>query len=363
MKTEAILEAAGEIDKLLDGKPYYNCGKLIRKALCREKPCTIAISTTTRSIGKTSYFVLFNYFLRKQTGCNICYIVRQVNELKNYHMVFADIIEYYHLEVEDLRTKIIVPDTLAAIYDKNGLFSYVACIKKADTLKKYSALFRDTECIVVEEYQLEAGKMVKNEPELLKTMIRSIGRGHGKLVREVFTALLGNTITLLNPYLVYFGIAPKYRGKDEIIIHNRIAAEFSLFNEASKQMAEHSITDIFASSDYDIGKSFLYAADTFVTKIPTKTRYIFTILYGKDAIGIREDLKSTKCYCVPNIDPNCKTVMVFQANEMQENAQMMKRYCYSWKFLEARFNNGKLFFANLKIKQLMFDLLGISVYN
>lgn len=364
MNQEIIKEVVKSIDEILVNPDYYN-GKNLLKYAMRENYSMVLLSTTTRSVGKTSYFNLYSYFLNRDFNKNAMYIVRNVAELASYHLVFEDILQFYFgFDAPELKTKILVKDALAAIIDDDRIFAYVACLKKADALKKYSSIFRDTEIIILEEYQtLRKHDLIKNEPELLKTFIRTVGRGNGKQVRDILTVLLGNTYTLLNPYLIYFGLSKLYTGKDGFVTNGKVTGEFSLHNAASEKAKESAVVDIFDSGDNDIGASFLYSSDAFIKKVPGKSKYVMTIIYGKELIGVRSGIVDTGYYCVSGIDPNCTNVMALTAQDMRENRRMLSRYTFSWKLLRTSFEEGKLYFQNLKIKELMFDIIGMDAYN
>lgn len=357
---EMIAEITARIDALIEDKGYYNGKYLLEKAK-GENRCTILISTTTRSIGKTSYYILFSYFLHKLYEKQTFYVVRLGNELQSYHLIYDDVLCYYGL-MEEMKTTVLVRDALSQLHFGDGIIGYVGCLKKADPLKKFSSVFRNVELILMEEYQIEEGRIIRNEPDKLKSIIRTVGRGNGKIVREVLTVLLGNPVTLMNPYLIYYGIAPLYHGKDGFVRKNRICAEFYLENAASEMMKSHSIAENY-HADYDLGKSFLYASDGFIRKCEGKTQYVLTIIYGQTGIGVRRGLKNARIYCTPNPDPNASIVMVLNPNDMTETRELLDRRSVTWDLLRRTFNNGNLFFANLKIKEIMFDLLGISVYN
>ena len=360
--SEMIAAITSKISELIADKGYYDGSRLLRKA-AGDKPSTILISTTTRSTGKTSYYILFSWFLNRWYGKETAYMVRLVNDLKNYHVIFYDVLEYYELLDGEFKSELIVRDTVAGITYNAERFGYVICLKKADALKKFSSVFRDVELVLMEEYQPEEqGGILKNEPDKLKSILRTVGRGNGRMTREVLTVLLGNPVTLLNPYLIKYKIAPQYHAKDGIITVSRVSAEFNLLNAASEEMKEHSLTEIYCT-DYDIGKSFLYASDGFVRKAPGKCSYMFTIVYGKDAIGIRGAKGKLDVYCTPNPDPKCDLIFALNPSDMDETRTLINRRSFTWQYLRDAFNSGHLFFATLKIKEVMFDLLGISVYN
>ena len=58
-------EIIKEIDKLIKDKPYYNGKNLLMKKDSDGKNPVMNIITSNRSAGKTSYFLMFSYFLRK----------------------------------------------------------------------------------------------------------------------------------------------------------------------------------------------------------------------------------------------------------------------------------------------------------
>lgn len=360
--TEMIREITAKITELIGDKGYYDGSRLLNKAT-GEKPSTILLSTTTRSTGKTSYYILFSWFLNRWYGKETAYMVRLVNDLKNYHVMFYDVLEYYDLLDGEFKSELIVRDTMAGITFNADRFGYVVCLKKADAIKKFSSVFRNVELVLLEEYQPEEqGGILKNEPDKLKSILRTIGRGNGNMTREVLTVLLGNPVTLMNPYLIKYKIAPQYHGKDGIITMSRVSAEFSLLNQASSEMKDHSLTDIYCS-DYDIGKSFLYASDGFVRKTPAKCSYMFTIIYGKEGIGVRGVKGKLDVFCTPNPDPKCNLIFALNPSDMDETRLLITRRGFTWQYLRDAFNTGHLFFSTLKIKEIMFDLLGISVYN
>lgn len=354
---EPIIE---KIDELIGDECYYNGKNLLRMAE-GENPYTILISTTVRGIGKTSYYILISHFLYSMYHKLTLYMVRIGSDLNGYHHIFEDIYDYYGFTGE-FTSKTIVKDALVCIFLNGEIYGYVAVLKKADTLKKFSSLFRDVEYCLMEEYQVEEGRILRKEPELMKSVLRTVGRGHGKVFREMLVVMLGNPVTLMNPHLIYHGIASRYQGEDGIIKNNRVAAEFLLDTEMKEILAQSSIGVNF-NSDYDIGKSFLYVHEGDLRKAEGKTKYVMTIIYDDFFFGVRFALSSPNIYCVKGVDPNCKNIYVIRASDVGQKKILLSRRRDTWKMFRESFEVGCLSYETLKIKEIMFDLLGIDAYN
>lgn len=353
-----------EIKKLGKEAEFYSASTLLNKKDKKGKQPILFISTNNRSAGKTSYACMFSYYMKKEFGYETVFLSRKVAELKSYHEIFSDVAQTYHWK-ETFTTKQKVKDTIYEIKIDNETLGYTLCLKKDNDIKKYSPIFSHVELCILDEYQEEDGKFIKNEPTKLQSILRSIGRGGGNQVRDIITILFGNPVTLLNPYLIKFNIDKSYSKEKEYIIEKRLVAEFLIQETAADQMEKSALTELFDDkhSKYSCGKTFLIASEPFIEKCDRKSKYLFTIIYDSTLLGVRQSLKDGSIHVGKQIDKSCKIILAFRALDMEQNIQMLANRDFTWNKIRMSFNNGKLKFQDTECKYIMFDLMGIDMYN
>lgn len=363
-----IREICDTIDKKIKEKSnindYYNGRKLLTTKDKYGKQPVLYISTNNRSAGKTTYFAMFSYYLKKIYGFETVFLCRKVAELKSYHEIFGDAAAFYEWK-ETFSTSVKVKDTITQIKIDNECLGYVLCLKKDNDIKKYSPIFRDVELVIEDEYQPEDGKFIKDEPKKLQRILRSIGRGGGAQARDIITILLGNPVTLLNPYLIRFNIPKYYNVNRDYIKEKRIVAEFTIQQNAAKQMEKSALNELYndKESDYVCGKSFLIASQPFIKKCNGKSKYLFSIIYDDTILGVRQSLKDGSVHVGKKFDKSCKMVLSFRAADMEQNRIMIANRDFTWNRIRNAFKFGNLYFEDEESKYIMFDLIGIDIYN
>lgn len=339
--------------------PYYDGSQLMSRGTDK----TVAyIVTTNRTDGKTTYYGLLAIEYHRITGRKVCYVVRHINELKDFGVMFSDITSLYYGGAQ-ITTKVLIKDMLCTVAIDGEIFCYVACMKKYVGLKKFSPVFGDTDLIIMEEYQLEDGRFLRDEVGAFRSLYRSIARGGGEQVRDIKCILLGNPVTVLNPYLLQFGISEKYeKGKDYINTPYAVA-EFRINFEAQKKMMEDAASMLFGrGSSYDYGKDFLVDDSRYMEKCKGKAVYLFTLIYENNSYGVRKYQKGGEIHVGDRPDPTCKKVLAFREYDRAQNIDLLERYDYSWRIIRNAYKFGLLRFGNFSAKHAIFEILGVDMY-
>lgn len=352
-----------EINKYLENKPFYNGENLLLKKDIDGKLPIMNLITSNRSAGKTSYFLMFSWFLKKLYNKKTVFFYRYSYELSESDKIFTDIIEQYGFGEKTKSVKII-KDLLYEIFIDEESIGYAVRISNVDSLKKFSPIFAGVELCIMDEFQTESGVYLKKEVEKMQSILYTISRGGGEQSREVLTILIGNPVTIMNPYYINLGIHKRLTKDVHFLRGKRYVAEFTVNNSSKQAIAENGLTELFDSSysEYSQDGNFLINSESFIEKPNGKSRYLFTIIYDGDIYGVREFLADGIVHVSNKPDMTCNNILVFKPNDHTQNTILLKRACYTWSFIRDAFDYGKLRFSDIKTKDVIFDILAIDMY-
>ena len=352
-----------EIDRLLENKPYYNGRNLLSKKDINNKNPIMNLLTSNRSAGKTSFFIMFSVLLQKMLNKKTVYFYRYAYELGESDKIFTDIINQYGFGEKTKSVKII-KDLLYELFIDDVSIGYALRISNVDSLKKFSPLFADVELCIMDEFQTESGNYLKKEVEKMQSILYTISRGGGSQSREVLTVLIGNPVSIMNPYYISLGIHKRITPETHFLRGNRFVAEFAINTNAQKAIAENGLTELFETdyANYSQNGNYLINAETFIEKPNGKSRYLFTIIYDGELYGVREFLNDGIIHVSNKPDTTCNNVLVFKANDHTQNTILLKRASYTWSFIRDAYDYGKLRFSDIKTKNIIFDILSIDIY-
>lgn len=320
------------------------------------------IHTVNRTAGKTTHYLMMSLELYKRHGYQTMFLVRSVDETEGYSNTFADVLKIYYPETE-IKEYVKLKRCAHALSIENEDFAYCVSIKKADTIKKFSPLFTKVGMVLMEEYQPIDGKFIRNEVSLVNSIIRSVARGGGEQVRnDCALVLLGNPITLMNPYLISFGINKLYRTDRTYIFTNSCVAEFSINKESSDKILESGFSDLFSgNAENDAGLDFMIRNDDYIEKTPGKARYLCTFIMGGECYGVRI-AQNGIVHVGRKYDETCNTVFAFVENDRIMNARIIENRDFTFSFIRDAYKSGRLRVDSETTKMFMFEILGIDAY-
>lgn len=343
---------------------YYTADKILSLKDLEGFEPSIYLITTNRSAGKTTHFLIRSLKLFRKEKKKFCLIYRHKYELSSANLIFTDVLKMY----PELGTEILEKPCAEGLFYEllidGESCGYTVALSNVDSLKKYSPVFADVYYLIMDEFQKEDGKYLKNEPTKLQSLIMSVARGGGQQSREIKCFLLGNKISMLNPYFVFFDVTRRYKENTKYIRGHGWVAEFLLNESARKAVMQNSISRAFANGDYinklSMNEAF-YDTSEFIEKCTEKNRYIFTIKHNNKYWGIREGLKSGKTYITENFDKSCKAILVFESGQHSTNTRMLTRNSWIMKNLKEAYQLGLLRFQNLNAKNVIYDILAIDI--
>lgn len=344
---------------------YYNPQKILNmKDLDGEEP-SIYMITTNRSAGKTTSFLKKALADFKKTGAKLVLIYRYTYELNSCADIFKDVLKLYPEYGETMQGASHAKGLFYELFLDKESFGYAIALSNPDALKKYSPIFAEVQHAIFDEFQSETGKYLNKEVQKIQSIYLTIARGGGSQSRNVKLFLLGNMVTIMNPYFIFFEIHKRLKSNTNFLRGHGWIAEFGFNESASKAIKGNAFFKAFEKESYmsySTEKVYLHDADIFIEKPKGRAKYICTIVHDNVSYGVREYFDEGVLYISHKPDNSCKQVVAFKASDHNQNTIMLNHYSYLWKNVRDAFNNGYLRFDDMKAKSAIFDILSVDLY-
>lgn len=339
---------------------YYDGTKLLSlKDLNGNKP-ELYLVTTNRTGGKTTFFgrMLVNRFLKH--GDKFCLLYRYNYELKeSAEQFFKDIRELFFKE-HDMVSKKRAEGKYRELYIDDESCGYVIALNDADAIKRCSHFFSDVYHICMDEFQSETNRYCPEEVKKFLSIHKSIARGRGKQVRHVPVYMLGNTVTLLNPYYAALGISDRLRTDTKFLRGKGFVMEQGYVEAAARAQEESGIMQAFSNNayvDYAAQGVYLNDSNAFIDKPKGKSKYICTMRYKGIDFGVREFADLGIIYVDKRPDHGFPTKISITTKDHNINYVMLARNDFFISSLRFLFEHGAFRFQDLYSKEAILQAL------
>lgn len=239
--------------------------------------------------------------------------------------------------------------------------AFAVYLNSTDTLKRASSRFVSVQSMFFDEFQSETENYVDKEIDKFQALHTLVARGHGKQTRYVRTILVSNTVSLLNPYFVAFGIHKRIDNKTRFMRGKGWVLEITYNENARKAAEESAFNQAFGESkhfQYAYGNKYLLDTDTFIQKLnPSTMSYQATIASEGKFYGIHLDKANNILYCSTRGDRNHPFTFAMTAADHTNKTIMVGTNQYLLQQWRIFFNMGYWRFENLECKNVLFDLL------
>ena len=202
---------------------YYDGTKLLSLLDLDGNTPEIFLCTANRTAGKTTYFARLLVNRYQKRGEKFMLVYRFNYELDNCEEKFF----------KDIGSLFFPDWTMTGIKRAKGIYhelflcrkdqdegkpcGYAIALNNADQIKKMSHLFSDTASMMFDEFQSETNHYCPDEVSKLISVHTSVARGQGKMVRYVPIYMIGNPVTILNPYYTALGITDRLNEKTRFL--------------------------------------------------------------------------------------------------------------------------------------------------
>lgn len=341
---------------------YYDGTKLLSLMDTTGRKPEIYICETNRTGGKTTYFgrLCVNRFRDKGEKFALLY---------RFNYELDDVAEKFYRNIGQL----FFPGTRMTSKRKaNGIFhelyinddacGYAITLNSADQIKKYSHLFSDVQRIIFDEFQSETNHYCPDEVRKFLSVHTSIARGNGEQVRYVPVYMLGNPVTLLNPYYVEMHISERLRDDTKFLRGDGFVMERGFVESASKAQMESGFNRAFASNAYvaySAQNVYLNDSKAFIDKPEGSGRYMCTLKYNGSDYAIREYAESGIIYCDDRPDATFKMRITVTTADHELNYVMLKKSDFFLTNLRWFFERGCFRFRDLRCKEAVLKALSL----
>ena len=341
---------------------YYDGTKLLSMLDINGNKPEIYICTTNRTGGKTTYFgrLCVNRFLDK--GEKFALLYRYNYEMDECADKFFKDIGRLFFQGKEMTSKRRASGIFHELFLDQVSCGYAISLNSCDQLKKYSHLFSDVKRIVFDEFQSESNHYCNNEIKKFLSVHTSIARGQGEQIRYVPVYMIGNPVSIINPYYIELGIAQRLRDDTKFLKGDGYVLEQGFIETASKAQLESGFNRAFAKNNYvaySAQNVYLNDNKSFIDKPSGISRYIGTLKYeGKD-YGIREYPELGIVYCDDKPDTSFKYKITVTTDDHQINYVMLKRNDIFISNLRYLFERGCFRFKDLRCKEVILKALSL----
>lgn len=305
-----------------------------------------------RGVGKS--YGLKKYLLNrfKKKGKQFIYLRRYDTELKKS---LKDNEFFKDIETDEA----FINDEMCAKGDKfymNGeVCGYAIPLSKASIYK--SVPFPNVDIIMYDEFLIDNATYhyLPDEPEKLLDFMETVGR-----LRNIQVFLLGNSISIVNPYFDYFNISLPYGSdiktfKEGLILINYIKNE--KYRKVKKESNFGKLIDGTKYSNYAIDNEFLKDNNNFIKKKSPKSKFFFNLILNGHTYGVWMDYETANMYISKHYNADNPVSITFNYKDHTENTIMLKSRSVFFQNVVRHYEKGCLFFDNIQIKSDVTNLI------
>jgi hypothetical protein len=325
----------------MDESLYYDPNKLL--SYNRILNCCIGARGIGKSYGFKKHVV--NRFLKH--GKQFIYLRRYKGELTKLPQFFNDI------KNEFPNTEFKVKGRQLFINGKQAGWGIPLSAWQSEKSNAYP----DVETILFDEFIREKDNSgyLPNEVPALLNFLDTVFRDR----ENVRCVCLSNAVTIVNPYMIYFGIIPdikkRFNAYESIVIEIPDSKDFSA---SRRQTKFGKLIDGTEYGEMALDNTFTNDSQVFIDKRSKNSRFICSVVYNGMTFGIWVDSDIGLMYLSTEYDPSSKLVFAMTTEDLDENTMLMsnwKNNYYLVKMVSA-FKKGYLRFDNQVVRNIAYEL-------
>lgn len=240
-------------------------------------------------------------------------------------------------------------------YLDDEVCGYAIALSKASIYK--SVPFPNVDIIMFDEFLIDNATYhyLPNEPEKLLDFIETVGR-----LRNIQIFMLGNNISMINPYFDYFNISLPYNTdiktfKEGLILINYIKNE--AYRKVKKESNFGKLIEGTKYAEYAIDNKALKDNNNFIKKKSPKSKFFFNLILNNHTYGVWMDYNSNNMFISKHFNPDNPMCITFNYNDHSEHTIMLKSRSVFFQNLVKHYLNGWLYFDTLQIKSDVTSLI------
>lgn len=216
--------------------------------------------------------------------------------------------------------------------------------------------------IIFDEFIIQEGRVsyLKNEVEIFLDLYETVARTRDN-VRAV---LLANSITIVNPYFLFFNVKPninkRFTISGQVCIEIFADADFIAKKKASRfgQLVQGT-----RYGDYAIENQWLLDNETFIEPKTPRAEFMLSIKYNGIVYGYWVDYKAGLIFVNRQYDPSSYAQYCIQKDDHEPNLLLIKSLasCKPMQRILYAFRYGLLRFEDMSVKNQFYEYIGLFV--
>lgn len=216
--------------------------------------------------------------------------------------------------------------------------------------------------IIFDEFIIDKGRVtyLKSEVEVFLDLYETVARTRDN-VRAV---LLANSISVVNPYFLFWNIKPdtgkRFTVKGQVCIELFTDADFIAQKQKSRfgQLVKGT-----RYSDYAIENKWLLDTDTFIEPKTPKSEFMLAMKYNGVYYGFWVDYHIGLIYVNKQYDPSSYSLFCLQKDDHEANLLLVKSLSDSKRIqrIVFAFRNGLIRFEDMQVKNQFYEFIGYFV--
>lgn len=360
---EKIIHDIFELEKTdpIDYTGYYKDYDIFRETDSDGLTPEIFISSGNRTAGKTFFFKALLVRLFNTFGHQFMLLTRKMTQLGSVGRSF-----YSDLEDSPYFTDCkfsVDKSEIAGVksINVNGeVMAYITYINYEDDLKEASNLFNRVAIILKDEFQSRDNKYCDNEVIKVRSIHKSVARRFGQHTRYVPLLLVGNHISVINPYYLSLGIYKIIQPNTKRLRGVGWVLHVTFNSEAARKGKKSRFEQAFGEDDfYRSNNENVYLDNkSMVEKCNTKDmRCIMSFVRMNNGKTYNYNLwQATNFFYVTRT--NCRTRMTYalDIDSHNENTVLLRPGNLVFVSLKSYFDQGKMKFQDSDCKSVMVEL-------
>ena len=216
--------------------------------------------------------------------------------------------------------------------------------------------------IVFDEFIIDKGRItyLKAEVEVFLDLYETVAR----MRDNVRAVLLANSITIVNPYFLFWNIKPN--PKKRFTTQGQVCVELFTnadFIEQKKKTRFGQLVNGTRYGDYAIDNKWLLDNETFIAPKTPTAEFMLGMKYNGVMYGFWIDYKEGLIYVNKQFDPSSYRLFCLTKDDHEANLLLIKTLNDSRRVKQIvfAFRNGLLRFADMQVKNQFYEYIGLFV--
>lgn len=320
----------------------------------------VTIVIAERGVGKT--YGAKKYIIKHfKSKCKKSVYIRRYNrELQESLMKKGTPIFFDQIKKEFNKDKL--SNNSEVFYCNGDICGFAVPLSTSNILKSVS--FEDVDTIIFDEFVIDKGvyHYINNEVTLFLELLETIIR----LKPNIKVLLLGNAISITNPYFIELNLSLPYNSEYKIFKRDDKGQPLLMvyygknlkYREEKKKTRFGQLIADTSYGKYAIDNEMLRDSKAFIRKKSSNAKFYFILKLNNKNIGIWIDYKEQNMYISYDYDPLCPVIFSMTNEDHDEHTLLIRcRTSPFFKSLIEYYRQAQLYFDNQQLKNQVMNVL------